>query len=127
MGVLDRYETAPAPDGSGVLGPCHLWTGPVNSSGYGTVTLGDRRLMAHRAAWEAYHGPIPDGHDLDHLCRRRLCIAPLHLEPVTPGDNQRRKPTRGRVFRGDVCPMGHPLAGANRIPGGECRRCNSAR
>lgn len=80
--------------------------------------------MAHRAAWEAEYGPIPDGHDLDHLCRRRLCIAPLHLEPVTPSANQQRKPTRGRQMRGEVCPMGHPLVGANRVSGGECRRCS---
>ena len=122
-----RYELHAAPEGAGVEGPCHLWTGPVNSSGYGTVTVDGRRQMAHRAAWEAEYGPIPDGHDLDHLCRRRLCIAPAHLEPVTPSDNQRRKPTRGRQMRGEVCAMGHPLTGANRVSGGECRRCSSSR
>src|SRR3990172_6824393 len=28
-------------------------------------------------------GPIPDGLQLDHLCRNRACIESTHLEPVT--------------------------------------------
>lgn len=105
-------------------GGCWIWMGPVNSSGYGTVTVNGRRLMAHRAIFEDFRGPIPDGHVLDHLCRNRLCCRPCHLEPVLRSVNERRKPTPARVRRGDVCPRGHELTGANKVPGGGCRRCS---
>lgn len=119
MSALDRWELGP--------GGCWLWAGPVNGSGYGTVTVGDRRLMAHRAMWEAERGDIPAGCALDHKCRSRRCINPAHLEPVTQSENERRKPLPSRVARGDVCPAGHPLVGANKVAGGECRTCNSTR
>jgi hypothetical protein len=104
---------------------CWIWTGTTNSSGYGTVTLAGRREMAHRAMYEQVRGPIPVGHVLDHVCRQRLCVFPGHLEAVPQSVNERRKPTRARVQRGEVCPRGHELAGANKLSGGECRRCNS--
>lgn len=114
---LDRYLV----DGRG----CWLWTGATNNSGYGTVTIGERRLMAHRAMYEDVRGPIPPGHVLDHLCRQRSCVRPSHLEAVPQSVNEHRKPTVTRVRRGEVCPRGHELVGANKLAGGECRRCNA--
>jgi hypothetical protein len=46
--------------------------------------------------YEQKHGPIPDELELDHLCEVRNCGNPDHLEPVTPGENQRRTWRRGR-------------------------------
>lgn len=117
MDVLDRYEVAE--DG------CWLWTGPLNSSGYGTVTVGGERKMAHRARYELDVGPIPPGHALDHRCRNRRCVNPAHLEPVLQAENERRKPLPFRVQRGEVCKRGHRLVGANKLAGGECRACNA--
>lgn len=110
---LDRYEVVEPPPG--LVEPCWLWRGGLNGKGYGP----------HRASYEANRGPIPPGHVLDHLCRRRSCINPAHLEPVTQSENELRKPTAGRVARGAMCPRGHALVGANRVSGGECRRCNT--
>lgn len=42
---------------------------------------------AHRIAWEAIHGPIPEGRELDHLCENKLCVNPEHLELVTRQEN----------------------------------------
>lgn len=50
---------------------------------------GGRRL-AHKVQWETVHGPVPDGLELDHLCRQRDCVNPAHLEPVTHAENMRR-------------------------------------
>jgi hypothetical protein len=60
---------------------CWLWDGRLNRSGHARVHW--RRPVLHRELWELLVGPIPDGLVLDHLCRVRRCVNPLHLEPVT--------------------------------------------
>jgi hypothetical protein len=67
-------------------GPCWRWLGPRNQSGYGTMN----GYMAHRIAHEWFRGHIPDGYEVDHLCRVRHCVRPDHLEAVTPQENGRR-------------------------------------
>lgn len=73
---------------------CWEWPGNKTADGYGTVddftSAKRRRLYAHRVAYEALVGPIPDGLELDHLCRNRSCVRPDHLEPVTHGVNIQR-------------------------------------
>jgi HNH endonuclease len=65
---------------------CWLWRASTNGRGYGTF----RSQMAHRVAYELLTGPIPDGHELDHLCDVRKCVNPSHLEPVVPRVNRLR-------------------------------------
>ncbi len=72
---------------------CWLWTGAINQSGYGTLSLGSRSegtIGAHRASYILNVGTIPEGLTLDHLCRVRHCVRPEHLEPVTADENKRR-------------------------------------
>jgi excisionase family DNA binding protein len=71
---------------------CLLWTGARNSSGYGHIRVGGGRSDAfvHRLMYEMFAEPIPDGLELDHLCRVRHCASPAHLEPVTSGQNKLR-------------------------------------
>ena len=67
---------------------CWLYAGKMNAYGYGFITSGRKlRAMAHRAMYETIIGPIPEGLQLDHLCRVTQCINPDHLEPVTPRVN----------------------------------------
>lgn len=85
--LADRIRNRSAEDASG----CWIWQGALNDSGYGTLRLPDHRLLrAHRVSYEVFVGPIPDGMDLDHLCRVRSCVNPAHLEPVTRGTNLAR-------------------------------------
>ena len=78
-------------------GECWLWTAATNRAGYGLLGIPGRSTLAHRIAYEEYVGPVPDGLELDHLCRVRRCVKPAHLEPVTRSENVRR----GWPFRAD--------------------------
>jgi len=73
-----------------VLRSCQIWTGYIDPGGYGRVHGG----LAHKAIYEAEHGPVPDGLELDHLCRNKACVNPNHLEAVTHLVNVRRGQAR---------------------------------
>lgn len=67
---------------------CWLWRGPISSTGYGALTVRGRGTVStHRLSWEIHRGPVPEGLELDHLCRVRACCNPEHLEPVTRREN----------------------------------------
>ena len=121
MDELTFWSKLGAPDVNG----CRLWLGNVSRNGYGQVGGG---VMAHRRSYEYAKGPIPDGLELDHLCRVRLCAEPSHLEAVTHGENVRRGNHAGR--RVTHCPQGHPYDAANtyvtKTGGRHCRACTSA-
>jgi hypothetical protein len=95
-------------------------------NGYGHISDRRRTMYAHRFMYEALVGPVPDGLDLDHLCRNRLCCNPDHLEPVTRKANLDRafavrpKPTR--------CPSGHAYTEENTyMSQGKYRVCRTCR
>lgn len=71
------------------LGRCWIWTGYTSRLGYGIFGPGGRSVTmpAHRWSYEHFVGPVPDGLELDHLCRVRRCVNPLHLEAVTHREN----------------------------------------
>jgi hypothetical protein len=112
-----------------------LWQGCVHRSGYGQFKLHGRQLAAHRMAYELRIGRIPEGLVIDHLCRVRHCVAPLHLEAVTNAENIRRGETglrSGAYMRAKThCPRGHAYDAANtyiRSDGSRiCRTCKSRR
>lgn len=93
---------------------CWEWSGALNPGGYGRFTQGRTSVAAHRYAYEHMVGPIPDGLDLDHLCRNRRCVRPDHMEPVTNQVNVLRgeAPTAENA-RKTHCPSGHEYSPEN--------------
>ena len=107
-------------------GDCWEWTGYRNTDGYGKVVIDKKQRYVHRVVWEALVGTIPDGHQIDHLCRNPPCCNPDHLQVVTPVENIRRG--FGNV-RKTYCPQGHRYSGENLYEyvsaSGTRRRCNT--
>ena len=113
---------------------CWLWLGSVYRDGYGQIGVRARKFRAHRASYEVFVKPIPDGLQLDHLCRVRSCVNPKHLEPVTNQENLRRglggRP--GGLASGAIkkafthCGRGHEFNEANtRIRKNGTRKCRT--
>ena len=85
---------------------CWMWTGRLDKAGYGRTKSGK---LAYHEVYEAEVGPVPEGLQLDHGCRRRACVfAGVHVEPVTKRENERRKRWAYRIRR-KTCPKGHNL------------------
>jgi hypothetical protein len=119
--------------------PCWIWQNYVSPKGYGICRSPDNRTMrAHRLAYEAFVGPIPEGLTLDHLCRVRACCNPKHLEPVTALENLLRadphygtrppRPKRsGTVTLKSHCRNGHEYTPENTLISKGCRRCRECK
>lgn len=103
---------------------CWEWTGHIDSNGYGKASRG----WAHRLSYEAFVAPIPEGLEIDHLCRNRRCVNPEHLETVSRAENLRRSPLVGKNSHPQPqCKRGHSRDPENLYyrPNGsrECRLC----
>jgi hypothetical protein len=114
---------------------CWLWIAGLYWDGYGKFSVQRQHRRAHRVAYEALVGLIPDGLVVDHVrergCASRACVNPSHLELVTQQTNVARgdaaSVTRARFRRITHCPKGHPYEGDNlyQRSGGRriCRAC----
>lgn len=122
------FVDGPVPAYAPELGPCWLWIGSQNGWGYGQFRVESTRLIqAHAWAWIEANGPVPDGLELDHLCRVRNCVRPAHLEPVTHRINSLRGQSIAATNAAKThCPQGHVYDEANTVVrrgSRECRIC----
>lgn len=118
-------------------GECWIWTGPLNTKGYGRVSSDDRapsgrlrQVGAHRATFEFFVRPLSGSERLDHLCRRHACVRPSHLEPVSDAVNLHRGDTAASAnARKTHCPRGHNYDDDNtyitKNGARDCRRCSA--
>lgn len=90
---------------------CWTWTGAVGNTGYGQWAVNGTAKSTHRLAWADLRGPIPDGLQIDHLCRNKACVNPWHMELVTAAVNIRRRftnPNDCLLPPGSVTPWNRP-------------------
>lgn len=109
---------------------CWGWTDALSEDGYAYLGVGGRKgrkFLVHRLLYELVIGPIPDGKELDHLCRIPWCVRPDHQEPVTRRIHLLRGQTiAARNAVATHCIHGHPFDVANThwYKGHrQCRRC----
>ena len=147
---MRRVELGEVPPYAHELDNCWIF-GRNISNRYAVFTLSDKTVkgqrvvvsvVAHKWLWEFFNGTVPDGLELDHLCRVTRCVRPTHLEAVTHSENARRSPllranarSNGLAMKGKDrantthCPQSHPYDERNtyRTKQGhrKCRKCSA--
>lgn len=79
---MERFlgKTVPGKNG------CILWTMTLYG-GYGRFKVRGKNIFAHIYIYEATHGPVPAGKELDHICRVKSCVNVAHLRAITHKEN----------------------------------------
>jgi hypothetical protein len=88
---------------------CWEWLGSLSHNGYPMSSLKNKRIRVHRLTYERFVGEIPEGMQIDHLCKNTRCVNPDHLESVTQQVNIQRGVSATKT----KCRKGHPLTGEN--------------
>jgi len=113
---------------------CWVWIGGRAKQEYGEFYIGNKKsVRAHRFSYELHKEKIPEGMQIDHLCKKTFCVNPNHLEVVTAKENNRRSGAPSAKFKIRThCQKGHEFTKENTYirSGGHgrlCRICDKIR
>lgn len=82
---------------------CQVYTGPIDRCGYGKVSVGKRRLGAHKVMYILTHGDYDQSkYEMLHSCHNPSCINPNHLSHGTHKQNINAVIARGLLFGNGV-------------------------
>ena len=99
---------------------CIEWKFTVTKDGYGTITVPDdpgKSKRVHRVSYEAFHGTIPEGYKIDHMCMNKKCFNPYHIravDEITSALENSSSPS-ARNMNKKRCKRGHPFNEENTI------------
>jgi hypothetical protein len=81
---------------------CHLWTGAIDSAGYGNFHTGmaGGTRKAHRFAYERRFGKLEGSTHLHHTCRNSRCVNPGHLLPMSPAEHKKAHAAEDAIIEG---------------------------
>jgi Autographiviridae endonuclease len=91
--------------------PCWLLRMRINAAGYSRIIVNKKDVLAHRYAWIATFGPIPNDLQVCHTCdiryppkdiTYRLCVNPHHLVLGTATENMAHLVASGRKAVGEA-------------------------
>jgi len=115
------------------LGDCWVWTGVLSDGRYANFGVTDasgkrRNHRGHGLSYSWWVGEVPEGLQLDHLCRVTRCVNPWHVEPVTGRENTLRADGFAAENASKThCINGHAFDFANTYTRPDstrgCRRC----
>lgn len=128
----DRISKRLLPEGA-----CLIWpgaTGGGKTVRYPVGQVGGKLRSLHRAAYEFFHGDLPQGRKevVEHTCHRSLCLNPDHLRRVTQRANLSHSPTTVNAINAakTQCDSGHEFDVLNTYwtKNGQraCRKCKAA-
>lgn len=105
---------------------CMTFPNKPTKEGYVRFSRKYKMVYAHRWFYEQWHGEIPADKEIDHICRNRACINPLHLRAVDHKTNMRN--SKLSIINNGVCQRGHIIATIEDVyehpsNGNTCREC----
>jgi hypothetical protein len=110
---------------------CWVWNAYKLRDGYGRVGISGRNYLSHRLLYSLALDGVDEDLVMDHLCRNRACVNPLHLRQTTIEVNVKTGKSGEYNKNKKTCPKGHSYNKENtryKKSGGYtrrvCRKCD---